>query len=516
MNSAIKLGLIVPLFFSAVGCTMTQTVDKKVANTEQKIDAYQSNRDNSLADTNQGVWIPSKVLFPQKDTRNPVIEKLEAQEYTLRGNYDEINNLSSKIAEITRIPVIVEQGSTNQSQLAGTSATTSSNGVASAAPSNTHLPKLPFSYSGDLKGLLDLAASRFNVEWEWLGNGDRIRFYKTKSQIFKLNSLPGMTTYQATVGKAASSSSSSGGGDSSASKFESSTNTDMSIWESVKNSVEAMLTSNGKVVASHETGTFVVTDTPVNLKTIGQYFDVINEMVVKQVAINITVLSVDTSESENYGINWDVAYSSISKSLGGSLSSNIASPAGAAQIGFNVISGNFKGSDLLISALREQAKITNIQHYNAVTINNKPAPISIVTSERILGQSSTALDNGQSLSTQQIDEYDYGFNLSFLPNIIDTSSLLLQVDLDMSRQIERRTVVSGDSTYELPTKKTQSTQRSISIKSGDTLLITGFEEIKSSSQETGIAKYLGFLGNSVANEDGRSTVVVLVEPIILD
>jgi len=503
--------LVLPVLFGFSGCTMTNNVHEKIENTEQKIDAYKSDQDKNRATTNDGVWIPSKVIAPVEDSYNPIIAKLEAEEYTLRGYYDEINNLSSKIAEITRIPVIVEQGSTNQTQLAGSSATSSSaEGVAIAPPSGTSLTKLPFSYDGDLKGLLDLAASRFNVEWEWLGNGERIRFFKTKSQVFKLNSLPGMSTYQASVGKALSTE------DSSASKFESSTNSDMSIWDSVTNSVEAMLTSNGRVVASHETGTFIVVDTPVSLKAISKYFDFINEMVVKQVAINITVLSVDTSESEDYGINWNAAYSSIADNLGGSLSSSMASPASAAQIGFNVISGDFQGSDLLISALREQAKITNIQHYNAVTINNKPAPISIVTSELILGQSSTALDGGQSLSTQQIDEYDYGFNLSFLPNIIDTGTLLLQVDLDMSRQVERRTVVSGDTTYELPTKKTQSTQRSISINSGDTLLITGFEEIKSSSQEAGLSKYLGLLGNSVSNEDGRSTVVVLVEPVILD
>jgi len=508
-----KLHLLLMSLITTVFIAGCSGLEKRVNNEIDESEKTLSNLQKMKPDSKfPSIWIPHKIVEPVTQTKTVKELALEAENYTLRGYYDEINNLSSKLAEITNIPVIVEQGITNQAELAGAAVTTATtSGV--VGTTNTNINKMEFSYSGDLKGMLNLAASRFNVYWEWVNDGEKIRFFKTKTKAFHLNALAGDTTYRSSVGK-----SSSAGSEGATSQFETGINfSDLSIWNSVKESVEAMLTNNGKVVASPATSHLIVTDTPIVLSEVEQYLKAINEIALKQVSINITVLSVDTSESENYGINWSAVYSSVSNGVAGSLASNVAAPAGAAQVGVNIIDGgDFNGTELLMSALRQHARISSVQHYNAITINNQPAPISITTDERVLGQSSTALDGGQSVSTQTLEDFSVGFNLNFIPNVINGEEMLLQIALDMSRELDSKTIVSGNTTYQLPKKESRATIRRVKIKSGNTLVITGFEQANIASQKTGIAKWLGFLGNSIQNENGRNTVVVLVEPVIMD
>lgn len=492
------------------GCSgLEERVNSKLDDSEQKMSQLQKMKPDSKYPS---IWIPHKIIEPVTQTKTEKELALEAENYTLRGFYDEINNLSSKLAEITNIPIVVEQGITNQSELAGSAVTTAETTGVVGSVSNQNQPKMEFSYSGDLKGLLNLAASRFNVYWEWVDNGEKIRFFKTKTQAFRLNAMAGAKTYRSTIGKSSEAS------DNNSSQFESGVSfSDLSLWDSVKESVEAMLSNNGQVVASPATSHFVVTDTPIILQEVEGYFKTINETILKQVSFNITVLSVDDSESENYGINWNMVYSSITNGVAGSMTSNVASSAGASQFALNIIDGGeFNGSELFISALRQQAKISSVQHYNAVTINHQAAPISVTTTERILGQSSVALDGGQSVSTQELEDFTVGFNLSLIPNIINGEEMIMQFALDMSRELDSKTVQSGNTTYQLPKKESRAVNREVKIKSGNTLVITGFEQANVSSRKSGVAKWLGFLGNAVQNEDGRNTVVVLVEPVIMD
>ena len=495
--------------FVLAGCSgLGERVESGFDERQAQIDKMKSMREDSKLPS---IWIPHKIVEPVTQIKTEKELKLESEQYTLRGFYDEINNLSSKIAEITNIPVVVEQGITNQAELAGAAATTATTSGVVGTTTNSPI-KMEFSYSGDLKGLLNLAASRFNVYWEWVNDGEKIRFFKTKTEVFRLNASVGSKTYRSIIGKSSEAS------ENSSSQFESGVSfSELNLWESVKESVEAMLSANGKVVASPATSLFVVTDTPIILSQVQEYFNTINETALKQVYIKITILSVDQSESENYGINWNMVYSSISDGVAGSLTSNIASPTGASQFGLNIIDGgDFNGSELFISALRQQAKISDVKHYDAITVNKQAAPFSITTSERVLGQSSVALDGGQSVSTQELEDFVVGLNLSVIPNVINGEEMLLQIALDMSRELDSKTVQSGNSTYILPKKESRSTNREVKIKSGSTLVITGFEQANLSSRKTGVAKWLGFLGNAVENEDGRNTVVVLVEPVLMD
>ncbi|MBE0469817.1 MAG: hypothetical protein IBX55_09975 [Methyloprofundus sp.] len=491
------------------GCSgLGERVNDDIDVRAHQIESAKSMRENSRLPS---IWIPHRIEEPVTQTKTENELALEAENYTLRGFYDEMNNLASKIAEITNIPVVVEQGITNQAELAGAAATTTTTtGLVGATTNNT--VKMEFSYSGDLRGLLNLASSRFNVYWEWVNDGEKIRFFKTKSQLYRLNTMPGMRDYRSVVGKSSEASTNS------SSQFESGVSySGLDVWESVKEGIEAMLTPSGRVVASPATSHFIVTDTPIVQSQVAQFFKYINESVLKQVAVNVTVISIDTSESENFGINWNAIYSSISSGVGANLTSNVPGAAGAAQMSFNVIDGgDFNGSELFLSALRQQARIADVQHHNVVALNGRPAPIAITTNDRFLGQSSIALDGGQSVSAQEVEQFSVGLNLNVIPNIINGEDMILQLALDMSRLVDTKTIQSGNTVYELPRTESRSVNREIRAKSGSTIVITAYDQESSSTQKSGVAKWLGFLGNSVQNNSGRNTVLLLVEPVIMD
>lgn len=510
MGKLIKLGLISLVIMGMVGCSMTPTVKEKISETDEKAQAYQQKQSQQSVN----VWIPSKVIYPKKDQRNPYIERLEAKEYTLRGYYDEINNLSSKIAEITRIPVIVEQGITNQTQLAGTSATSTSSGTTgavSSTSSSTNLTKLPFSYSGDLKGLLDLAASRFNVEWEWLDGGQKIRFYKVKTKTYRIAALAGDSTFVSTVSKSASDS---------ASQLETGYNfSELSVWSNIEDAIEAMLSDNGQVVVTPAVGTVTVTDTPINLKPVDDYIAQINESLLKQVLVNVRILSVDISDSESYGLNWDLIYSSLSNQVSGGLTTAISPVASSSELALNIIgNGNWSGSSAFIQALSKQGKVSQVTSNSLTTLNQQPVPIQVGNEQSYLASSETTIDNGQSTTALQPDVISTGFSMNFVPHILTGDELLIQFGIDISDLISLDSVTSGNSTIQTPNKATRNFLQRVKLKSGETLVVSGFEQAKSSSDRQGTAKseWLSWLGAGVQNDDGRTTLVVLIQPVILD
>lgn len=109
----------VVLSIAATGCSTVQS--KKIRSTTTDLEKQiNSEKNNILSKKNiNNFYIPHEEIILAEQSKSERILKIEAKEFTLRGYFDEINNLSSKIASMTNIPVIVEQGITNRAELAG-------------------------------------------------------------------------------------------------------------------------------------------------------------------------------------------------------------------------------------------------------------------------------------------------------------------------------------------------------------------------------------------------------------
>ncbi|MBF4990978.1 PilN family type IVB pilus formation outer membrane protein [Methylophilus sp. QUAN] len=378
-------------------------------------------------------------------------------------------------------------------------------------------------YSGPISGLLDVIATRYNVNWEWDSNGG-VRFFKTKTKTFRVLALPGDTSLTSKIGTSSSGGgASSGGANSSGASSSSQINTGvefsgMSVWKGIEDSIKTMLTTDGKVAVTPATGTITVEDTPLILERVSKFVDLQNQSLAKQVTINVKVLAVDLTESNEYGVNWDAVYQNVSSSFGLALSNQFATTTGAPTLTYSVLGGGrWDGTKAMITALSQQGKVSQVTSASLVTINNQPAPLQVAKQTTYLASSTTTIGTAGAGNTVSLTPgiLTTGFSMNILPHILDNDKMMLQYSGDISALIRLNTVTSGGSSIQTPEIDTRNFMQRVVINSGETLVVTGFEQFSLNGTTQGpVSAEAVSLGGGVNTKKSKSQLIVLIQPVI--
>ncbi len=395
-------------------------------------------------------------------------------------------------------------------------------GAVTTGQAGTAAPVRIYYANGNFKGLLDTAAARFGVSWKYAEGA--ILFYHTDSRTFQISTLPGDSTFTAQVASGATSTggvnSSSGGGGGGASNGVSSNNIQntgvasrLSVYGSIESAVKAMLSAHGKVVISPATGSITVVDTPDTLERVASYIDNENKTLARQVMINVTVLSVNLSEDENYGIDWKLVYSTLQAKYG--LSSALPHNTEANQL-FAGIVGNsrFAGSNAIIEALSKQGKVRRQTTASVVTLNNQPVPVQVAKQTSYLQSSQTTVVAQVGTTTTLVPgTITSGFNMSILPHVLTNGTVLLQFSTDISSLRRIREVQSGNSKIESPEVDTRNFLQRVSLKSNETLIISGFEQTDDNVDRSGVGDARNpLLGGGIKSGTSKESIVILITP----
>ncbi len=377
--------------------------------------------------------------------------------------------------------------------------------------------------NGSFKGLLDTAAARFGVSWKYAGGV--IHFYHTDSRTFQISTLPGDSTFTATV---ASGATSNGGGSTESTTAggsprvtaNNSQNTAvasrLSVYNSIENAVKAMLSAYGKVVASPATGSITVVDTPDSLDRVAAYIENENKAMSRQVAINVTVLSVSLNDSDDYGINWNLVYNNLRQQYGMTSASPVSVDNNLFSVGV-VGSSRFAGSTAVINALSKQGKVRRQTTASVITLNNQPVPVQVAKQTSYLQSSQTTIvpNVGPSI-TLVPGSVTSGFNMSILPHVLANGTVLLQFSTDISSLRRIREVQSGTSKIETPEIDTRNFLQRVSMKSNETLIISGFEQTDDNLDRQGVGDPRNFiLGGGVKAGASKESIVILITPTTL-
>ena len=394
-------------------------------------------------------------------------------------------------------------------------------GAVTTGQAGTAAPVRIYYANGNFKGLLDTAAARFGVSWKYAEGA--ILFYHTDSRTFQISTLPGDSTFTAQVASGATSTggvNSSSGGGGGASNGVSSNNIQntgvasrLSVYGSIESAVKAMLSAHGKVVISPATGSITVVDTPDTLERVASYIDNENKTLARQVMINVTVLSVNLSEDENYGIDWKLVYSTLQAKYG--LSSALPHNTEANQL-FAGIVGNsrFAGSNAIIEALSKQGKVRRQTTASVVTLNNQPVPVQVAKQTSYLQSSQTTVVAQVGTTTTLVPgTITSGFNMSILPHVLTNGTVLLQFSTDISSLRRIREVQSGNSKIESPEVDTRNFLQRVSLKSNETLIISGFEQTDDNVDRSGVGDARNpLLGGGIKSGTSKESIVILITP----
>jgi type IVB pilus formation R64 PilN family outer membrane protein len=389
------------------------------------------------------------------------------------------------------------------------------------------MPSVHITYtSGDLKGLLDMASARFGVYWKYVDG--TIQFFHTDSRTFQISAIPGDSSLTANVTSGATSTGGvtttpgTGGGAGSNAGGVSSTNSQntavasqLSVYSSIEKSINAMLSAYGKVVSSPATGTMTVVDTPDALDRIAAFVDNENKSLSRQVVINVTVLSVNLSDQDEYGINWDLVYRNLNTRYG--VKNTVASSPTSVGFSAGILStstSKFAGTSLLINALSEQGKVRRQTTASVVTLNNQPVPVQVAKQTSYLASSQTTVTALVGSTASLIPgTVTSGFNMSILPHVLANGSVMLQFSTDISSLRSIRTVSSNGASIETPEMDTRNFMQRVAMKSNETLIISGFEQSDENLDRSGVGQPNNYLfGGGLRAQANKEVIVILITP----
>ena len=170
----------------------------------------------------------------------------------------------------------------------------------------------------------------------------------------------------------------------------------------------------------------------------------------------------------------------------------------------------------IIEALSTQGTTSLVTSATVITMNNKIAPVQVATNESYIEKVEKTSSDSSDTSSYSVTpaKINYGFTMEVLPRLLDHGRMLLMFTMtltDKDSMEEKSFGTSDDGTIiQLPVLKTRGFVQEVAMTSGSTLVLTGFEEVRTSTSNS---KNISGMSQS-ANKD-RNVMVVLLTPEVL-
>jgi type IVB pilus formation R64 PilN family outer membrane protein len=391
-------------------------------------------------------------------------------------------------------------------------------------------------WEGKLSGLLDVATAQLGLSWKYTADDNTVSIYSLDTKTFSIFAFADETDMSSMVKSGTTSSSgtsgSGGGGGSdsggvsgeSGSSQSTAVTLKTSIVKDIENAIKAMLTTTGKMSMASSTGTVTVTDRPEVLSRIGRYLDAENKKLTQQILLNVKVFSVTLTDKDSAGIDWNLAYKAASATTGFKMSNGFTTGMDTSAVTGNVgvLDGAFAGSTAIIKALSQQGRVSVVTSPSVTTLNLQPVPVQVARQTGYVASiSTTNTANIGSTSSITPGTVTTGFNMDLLPSVMPNKELLLKYSINISSLIRIRSVSGGGaddetaSHIEVPELDNRIFSQKVRLKSGSTLILSGFDQTSESGNKSGVGSSWNMLmGGGASRETNRDVIVVMITPII--
>lgn len=399
---------------------------------------------------------------------------------------------------------------------------------------------------GTLIDLLTMLGARCDLSWSYQ-NG-RIILADTETRTWPVKGIPGdiqlqnqinnNSGTQAQSGATGGSIGAGGGGgmatgQSQATNNQSSVqnvafNLQNSLWQNLQEAIKSILSRSGRLSISPSTSSLTVTDHPSVLLRVDRYMKQQNDILKRQVQIDVQILNVDVDAQDNYGINWGLVLKGAKGgfSINGQAVASGMSNGGSSFVPTNTTqaftigstSGDISGSQLIINALSTINKNSLVTSTAVTTLSNQPVPVQFIDQLSYLASVQTTISGQSSLSQTALTpgQLTTGFSLNILPVIEADGRVNLQLSLNISALKRMAQYSTSGSTVQLPETLQRNFMQKVVIKSGDTFVVTGFDSDTQAIANSGVGSaYNWFFGGGVSANKARTRLVVLVTPRVI-
>jgi len=403
-----------------------------------------------------------------------------------------------------------------------------------------YMPAIPINYTGSLSGLLNKVCTEYGIEWEYKDGAVRFLGFQTKTFTLYAMNVEATTTNKidttvsggsAAAGGGSGGSSSSGGASAATSAATAGTSTTITskYWDDIEKQIAAGLPGDTTYAINRGTGTITITGRPSAVRYVETFVREENKRLSRQVVLQVKVLSVSRTNSDTFGVNMNVAFSNaVSGITGGALGSNPYTPSVGSTLSsmsMGVISGtsssqfakDFSGSSLAVQALSSLGKVSLLTESTVVTLNNQTAPISVTQMQTyVQSYTNTVLNSNSAEQTATTGQINTGFNMNLTPRLFSTNDILLNFSVNLSDLVS---LLNGGPTANpvgLPIINSRSFIQSVRMHSGDTLILSGFQQMKNSADNSGVGSpNFPLLGGGTSATNQKDVIVIIITPVVL-
>ncbi|MDR0666240.1 MAG: pilus (MSHA type) biogenesis protein MshL [Campylobacteraceae bacterium] len=360
---------------------------------------------------------------------------------------------------------------------------------------------------------LDILLASNNLNYEYKNNVLKLSALETRS--FKVDYITSVRQGTATMSASVSAVPQEAGGGSTelADKIDNSITVkeEFDFWKTIDAEIQAIINTGREIyvakppVINAKAGLVTITATKEQLKRADDYFNALKNRLLKQVLIDVTILSVDLNDDNRMGIDWTKfnlgfivdATSTIAGINPGATWANdhwefgatesgkgSTTPGNSGKLGDENIgrlvafnAGATFSMEGVFDFLKEKGKTDVVSNPKVLTLNNQQALITV--GDTINYQTTETTSNagsGSNVISEEVTNYSVfiGILLNLLPAVSDDNNIMLRInpsisDFKYSEDNQKQTAprrIAPDTT-----EKKLSTV--VNVKNGDTIVLGG-------------------------------------------
>lgn len=296
-----------------------------------------------------------------------------------------------------------------------------------------------------------------------------------------------------------------------------------------------LLDANLRISVDSENNALLVSTTTANFTLI---LDVLRRLDIQplQVMIETSIFEVSLRDDLRFGVQYAINNGGIGIGEGGTASltngtSTITGPgsivnpvispvlaaAGTSATvgGFNFTIEGASATRFIIDALSDLTEINMISSPNVIVLNNNTASLNVGDEVPIITQTTTSTVTTSSLIVNTVQYRPTGVSLEVTPQVNASGMVTLRLSQTVSD-----VRVTTSSTINSPTIQNRSLFSTVSVRSGDTVLLGGLIRESAGDGRTGIPllnelPIVGNLFGRTAETTQRTELVILIRPVII-
>lgn len=481
-------------------------------------------------------YIGSRMVPVTSDDKLPSIFR---QEYTFDaddrrvGRVVSLGAIANRIFNSTGLPVRIQpdvdsvfaNGAPGAAKGTGSAAAPAEQVAPAVVPLSIDTADLK--YSGPLVGFLNRLTDRLGLAWEYRDGSIVIMRFVTEAH--EVSAFIGKTAYAMKSG--ANSSAQTTGSQSTDTRLTVDDMGEMDAFTTLEATVKKMISSvpGSDLIRADGSKKLIVKTSREMMAQVRDFIAAENVTMQKQALIQFDIYSVQTSDQDERGVNWNIVFNSLANVYGiNTISPTTLTGTNAAQIGISILKGGsdtskqFADSAAIFNMLNQVGSSVQHRIVPMIAMNGTWARKSRLSTESYIAETTPGASSAVGAGAPGIktDKVTTGDQYQVLPQILNNNSIMLKMGISLSDLLGLTDQTSGVgiNQQKIQTTKVSATneQANILIRPGEVMSITGLSRLVSTGDQRSLADNVSiFAGGSRKVGVVREHFIIFVRPVVL-